>query len=62
MFDELINKLLSILEQIEDSELEDIIQSLKESNCSNGMFCGVVWIRNFKKIRRFQNLVDMYGK
>mgnify|MGYP001357698845 CR=1 FL=1 len=48
MFEELMNKLTAILLAIEDDvsseviqELEDIIQSLEESKCSNDMFCGM---------------------
>ena len=48
MFEELMNKLTAILLSIEDVvpseviiELEDIIQSLEESKCSNDMFCGM---------------------
>ena len=48
MFKELIKKLMSILQSIENdasseivSELEDIIDSLKNSKCSNDMFCGM---------------------
>ena len=48
MFEELLNKLTAILLSIEDDvsseviqELEDIIQSLEKSKCSNGMFCGL---------------------
>ena len=48
MFEELTNKLTAILLAIEDDvsseviiELEDIIQSLEESKCSNDMFCGM---------------------
>ena len=48
MFEELLNKLTAILLAIEDDvsseiviELEGIIQSLEESKCSNGLFCGM---------------------
>ena len=48
MFEELMNRLTAILLGIEDDvsaeviqELEDIIQSLEESKCSNGLFCGM---------------------
>ena len=50
MFEELIGRLTDILQEIEQnasnekelvSELEDIIDSLKNSKCSNGMFCGM---------------------
>ena len=48
MFEELLNKLTAILLSIEDVvpsdviiELENIIQSLEESKCSNDMFCGM---------------------
>ena len=48
MFEELIKKLMSILQSIENnvsqeivSELKDIINSLENSKCSNGMFCGM---------------------
>jgi|TARA_Y100001947_G_scaffold138789_1_gene128612 hypothetical protein len=48
MFEELMNKLTAILLSIEDVvpsdviiELENIIQSLEESKCSNDMFCGM---------------------
>ncbi len=48
MFEELLNRLTAILLSIEDDvsseiiiELEDIIDSLKNSKCSNGMFCGM---------------------
>jgi len=50
MFDELIERLKAILQEIEQnasnekevvSELEDIIDSLKNSKCSNDMFCGM---------------------
>ncbi len=50
MFEELIKKLTAILQEIEQnasnekelvSELEDIIDSLKNSKCSNDMFCGM---------------------
>ena len=48
MFEELMNKLSAILLSIEDVvpsdviiELENIIQSLEESKCSNDMFCGM---------------------
>ena len=48
MFEELLNRLTAILLSIEDDvssdviqELEDVIQSLEESKCSNGMFCGM---------------------
>ena len=48
MFEELIKKLTAILLSIEDVvpsdviiELENIIQSLEESKCSNDMFCGM---------------------
>ncbi len=48
MFEELIDRLTAILLSIEDDvsseiiiELEDIIDSLKNSKCSNGMFCGM---------------------
>ena len=52
MFEELIKKLTSILQDIESesirfhvpeivSELKDIINSLEKSKCSNDMFCGM---------------------
>ena len=48
MFEELMNKLSAILLSTEDVvpsdviiELENIIQSLEESKCSNDMFCGM---------------------
>jgi hypothetical protein len=48
MFEELIDRLTAILLSIEDDvsseiiiELEDIINSLENSKCSNGMFCGM---------------------
>ena len=52
MFEELIKKLMSILQDIESdsvrfhvseivSELKVIINSLEESKCSNDMFCGM---------------------
>jgi hypothetical protein len=52
MFEELIKKLMSILTALEDVgsittppevliELKDIINSLENSKCSNGMFCGM---------------------
>ena len=48
MFEELMNRLTAILLGIEDDvsaevveELEDIIESLEESKCSNGLFCGM---------------------
>ena len=52
MFEELIKKLTSILQDIESesirfhvpeivSELKDIINSLENSKCSNDMFCGM---------------------
>ncbi len=50
MFEELIGRLTAILQEIEQnasnekelvSKLEDIIDSLKNSKCSNGMFCGM---------------------
>tara|TARA_B100000315_G_scaffold175133_1_gene163666 strand:+ start:31 stop:207 length:177 start_codon:yes stop_codon:yes gene_type:complete len=57
VFEELIKKLMSILTALEDVgsittppevliELKDIINSLENSKCSNGMFCGMeqIWI------------------
>ena len=48
MFEELIDRLTAILLSIEDDvsseiiiELEDIINSLENSKCSNDMFCGM---------------------
>ena len=48
MFEELIERLMSILRDIENdaspeivSELKDIINSLGNSECKNGMFCGM---------------------
>ena len=48
MFEELMNRLTAILLGIEDDvsaevveELEDIIESLEKSKCSNGLFCGM---------------------
>ena len=48
MFEELLNRLTAILLSIEDDvssevviELEDIINSLENSKCSNDMFCGM---------------------
>ena len=48
MFEELLNRLTAILLSIEDDvsseiiiELKDIINSLENSKCSNGMFCGM---------------------
>ena len=48
MFEELMNRLTAILLGIEDEvsaevveELEDIIESLEKSKCSNGLFCGM---------------------
>ena len=48
MFEKLLNRLTAILLSIEDDvsseiiiELEDIINSLENSKCKNGMFCGM---------------------
>jgi hypothetical protein len=48
MFEELLNRLTAILLSIENDvtsdiiiELEDIINSLENSKCSNDMFCGM---------------------
>ena len=48
MFEELLNRLTAILLSIEDDvpsevviELEDIINSIENSKCSNDMFCGM---------------------
>ena len=48
MFEVLMNRLTAILLGIEDDvsaevveELEDIIESLEKSKCSNGLFCGM---------------------
>ena len=48
MFEELLNRLTAILLSIEDDvtsdiiiELENIINSLENSKCSNDMFCGM---------------------
>ena len=50
MFKELIDRLKSILREIEQyasgeyvviEELKDIINSLENSKCSNDMFCGM---------------------
>ena len=48
MFKELLNRLTAILLSIEDDvsseviiELEDIINSIENSKCSNDMFCGM---------------------
>ena len=48
MFEELLNRLTAILLSIEDEvsseviiELEDIINSIENSKCSNDMFCGM---------------------
>ena len=48
MFEKLIEKLMFILQSIENdvsqeivSELKDIINSLENSKCSNDMFCGM---------------------
>ena len=48
MFEELLNRLTAILLSIEDDvssevviELEDIINSIENSKCSNNMFCGM---------------------
>jgi len=48
MFEELLNRLTAILLSIEDDvsseiviELENIINSLENSKCSNNMFCGM---------------------
>ena len=48
MFEELLNRLTAILLSIENDvtsdiiiELENIINSLENSKCSNDMFCGM---------------------
>ncbi len=48
MFEKLLNRLTAILLSIENDvtsdiiiELEDIINSLENSKCSNDMFCGM---------------------
>ena len=48
MFEKLIEKIMSVLQSIENDvsqeitkELRDIIDLLENSKCSNGMFCGM---------------------